>query len=180
VHDVPTKRTIRNRSRHKLSFWEELSLEYGNRSEGLGFASDAERREAWLRHRDELLAKCRAGRRPDAWWTYEAPFRRPEYEREPARLYEAGLLGEEEKRELVADWREAFERAQRPDAWICCGPGKFLKGGAARRMICWDAGVPHALVRQWTAEHRRRAKTIKKRVSPPGRKEEKRPSALKN
>jgi hypothetical protein len=162
---MPTNRTIRNRSRHKLSFWEELSLEYGGNRDGGGFATDEARREAWFRHRDQFMARCRAGRRPDAWWSYEAPFRRPppeQYEREPARLYEAGLLSDEEKRELLADWREEFARAQQPDIWTCIGPGQILYGDAARRLIHRTAGIPRALVRQWLAEHRRRAKTIKK------------------
>jgi hypothetical protein len=158
---VPVKaRTAKGR---RLNFWQEHSLEYGERSDHPGFASDSERRAAWQQHRDKFLTKKRPGRRPDAWWDYEAPFRRPdEYEREPARLYEAGLLSDEEKRELLADWREEFARAQQPDIWTCIGPGQILYGDAARRMIYRSAGIPRTLVRQWSAEHRRRAKTIKK------------------
>jgi hypothetical protein len=138
-------------------------LEYGERSDHPGFASDSERRAAWLQHRNKFLAKERPGRRPDAWWDYEAPFRRPDvYEREPARLYEAGLLGEEEKVELIAFWRHEFHSAQQPDFFICCGPGDFRHGAAARRAAYEDAGIPRELVRQWTAAHQRRAKTIRK------------------
>jgi hypothetical protein len=36
------------------------------------FRSDAERRRAWERHRADLLALEPPGRRPWAWWFYEA------------------------------------------------------------------------------------------------------------
>ena len=35
------------------------------------FASEADRRRAWERHRGELLALEPPGRRPWAWWHYE-------------------------------------------------------------------------------------------------------------
>jgi hypothetical protein len=158
---VPVKaRTDKGR---RLNFWQELSLEYGERSDHPGFASDSERRAVWQQHRDKFLAKQRPGRRPDAWWDYEAPFRRPdEYEQEPARLYAAGLLDAEEKAELIADWRETFQSAQQPDFFICRGPDDFRHGAAARRAAYADAGIPRELVRQWTAAHQRRVKTIRK------------------
>jgi hypothetical protein len=37
------------------------------------FKSEEERREAWIDHRDELLAKCWGGRRPGAFWHYDRP-----------------------------------------------------------------------------------------------------------
>ena len=158
---MPVK--VRTAKGRRLNFWQELSLEYGERSDHPGFASDSERRAAWLQHREKFLAKERPGRRPEAWWDYEAPFRRPdEYEQEPACLYAAGLLEEEEKRELVADWRETFQSAQQPDFFICCGPGDLRRGVAARRAAYADAGIPRELVRQWTAAHQRRVKTIRK------------------
>ena len=91
-----------------------------------------------------------------------SPFRRPDDEQEPACLYAAGLLEEEEKRELVADWRETFQSAQQPDFFICRGPDDFRHGAAARRAAYADAGIPRELVRQWTAAHQRRVKTIRK------------------
>jgi hypothetical protein len=72
------------------------------------------------------------------------------------------LLTEEEKRELVAEWRDAFQSAQQPDFLICCGPGDLRRGGAARRAAYADAGIPPELVRQWTTEYQRRAKTIRR------------------
>jgi hypothetical protein len=46
----------------------ELSIGPGEAS---AFATDAERRRAWERHRAELLALEPPGRRPWAWWFYE-------------------------------------------------------------------------------------------------------------
>jgi hypothetical protein len=83
---------------------------------------------------EETSASFEARSAPRSYPT-EAPFRRPdEYEQEPTCLYAAGLLEEEEeKRELVADWRETFQSAQQPDFFICCGPGDLRRGAAAKR-----------------------------------------------
>jgi hypothetical protein len=69
-----------------------------------------------------------------AWWSYEAPIPWPGYERERSTLYAAGLLGEDEKAELEAEWRREFDRAQEPGFTICLGPGEHLEGAAARRV----------------------------------------------
>ena len=36
------------------------------------FASESERRAAWQRHRDELMAAHQPGERPQAWWAFES------------------------------------------------------------------------------------------------------------
>lgn len=42
------------------------------------FWDEADRRAAWEEHRDALLAACRAGHRPSAWWEYDRqPDERP-------------------------------------------------------------------------------------------------------
>lgn len=46
----------------------ELAIGPGARS---AFADERERRRAWERHRDELLALEPPGGRPWAWWFYE-------------------------------------------------------------------------------------------------------------
>jgi hypothetical protein len=57
---------------------------------GLGtrfaFASPAERRAAWFRHRERLLSQCRPFERPEAFWDYEADGFLPEC---PASGYES-------------------------------------------------------------------------------------------
>src|SRR5262249_43808821 len=92
-------------------------------------------------------------------------------------LWEAGLLTPEEVTELKADWRRHFEHANEPD-WIgfCKGqkPGTtqawWLYGAQGRRAHYRWAGIPHALIQKWTAQRKRRSKTIRsphpRRISP--------------
>jgi hypothetical protein len=123
------------------------------------FDSDEQRRELWFRHREQLMEQFGSrGRRPRAWWRYEAgDLRHPGRDRERSTLYEANILAEAERAELLAYWREQFDRASAPDFFHCEGPGRFLHGAAARRAHCRWADIPHALVAAWSAEHPRDA-----------------------
>jgi hypothetical protein len=166
---MPTARKPVSRAlRHRLSFWEQLDLEYGPDERRPCFRADeAERRAVWSRHRDWLMAQCRHGFRPDAWWAFEAPITRPsddDYER--AALWEAGLLSDEERAEFEAEWREEFEYTLAPDFMLCIGPGKWLKGITARRAALRSAGIPRALIKRWSAARRRRTETIRKLAEP--------------
>ena len=156
---MPTnRRPLRRPLRGHLTLWQKLSLEYGEADHRPGFPSDAERRAAWTWHRHRLLAlpRYQRGKRPDAWWCFEAPIPRPdEREDEPAALYAAKLLGEAERAAVVAEWRAEFEGAQEPDFRLCTGPGEILSGDAARHAHYRDAGIPRSLVRKWTQEHMR-------------------------
>jgi hypothetical protein len=152
-----------------LSHDAEMSLRYGKLASRPGFASAEERKAAWFAHRDELLQHCHSGQRPAGWWDYESPIARPRNRsyREAA-LYEAGLLTDGEVDELVATWREQFERAQAPGFMFCVGfakPGDrvatWLEGKAARRAHYRWAGIPRELLKRWTRERRRRSKTIR-------------------
>lgn len=60
------------------------------------FASDQERREAWLRHRYELSTNPLT--RPVAWWDYESPEPRRDRadEKESDQLFRLGELAPEE------------------------------------------------------------------------------------
>jgi hypothetical protein len=118
------------------------------------FFSDAEHvRAAWFRHRARLLELFGGrGHRPAGWWTFEAPIEHPGYDRERSTLYEAGLLGEEERIELLAYWREQFDRAHGAGFFYCGGPGRILEGEAARRAHFAWADIPPALVAAWSAE----------------------------
>src|SRR5262245_12974140 len=127
----------RNRTgRDQLSGTTEMDLWLGP-SPNLppAFDSDEQRRELWFRHRERLMELLGShGRRPMAWWRYEAgELRYPGYDRERSTLYEAGLLAEAERAELLAHWREEFDRAYDRDFFCCKGPRKFLHGAAARR-----------------------------------------------
>jgi hypothetical protein len=141
-----------------LSREETESLQYGDL------------RAAWFHHRDRLLRHCSHGQRPAAWWDFESPVPRPpDRDYAPATLYEAGLLTEGELAELTAGWRRDFERAQDLRFTFCIGfakPGDlvatWLKGAPARKALYRWSGIPKALVREWTAQRRRRGKAIRR------------------
>jgi hypothetical protein len=153
-----------------------MSLRYGDLAERPAFSGEEARREGWFAHRDVLLRHCRWGKRPAGWWDYECPIRRPrDHDYEEAALFEAGLLTESEVAELMACWREAFERAQEPRFMYCTGftkPGDttatWLEGEPAKKAHLKWAGVPRALIRKWTAERRRRGKTIRQLAAAAG------------
>jgi len=97
---------------------------------------------------------------------YERPIPFPrDGENQETVLYEAGLLGWEEREHLVVEWRRHFDRAQEPN-WPghCAGikPGAmyatWLTGAAGRRAHYKWAGIPKSLLAQWTEERRRRRK----------------------
>jgi len=118
---------------------------------GSVFGSEGERREAWTRHRDRLMQLWgQHGRRPLAWWCFEAPDDLDyDYASEQSTLYEAGLLSEIEEAELVARWKYDFDRACRPGFFLCMGPGRFLEGEEAREAHYRWADIPAALIEQW-------------------------------
>jgi hypothetical protein len=96
------------------------------------------------------------GHRPLAWWRYEAPFPYPGYDSEQSTLYEADLLAETERAELVAFWREQFDRASDPNFFFT-GRGEILRGEAAHRAHCRWADIPPSLIEAWSAERERSA-----------------------
>jgi hypothetical protein len=151
---MATNRTpIRHPRRGRLNHAQQMTLQYGPDPRWDAFRSEDEHRDAWLRNREHMLATYRHGRRPMAFWRFEAgDLRYPGHETERSTLYQAGLLGEEERRELLAEWRQEFERAQAPDFWFCLGSGRSLKGASARRAHYRWAGIPRELVREWTAQ----------------------------
>src|SRR6516164_5817645 len=77
--------------------------------------------------------------------------------------------------ELEARWREYFDQAQEPGFTHCIGHAKagdtfasWLEGAAAKRAHYRWAGIPHELIRKWTAECRRRNEAIRKlQTTPP-------------
>jgi len=166
---MPTNRKPISRAvRYRLSFWEKLSLEFGEAEHRPGFRSDAERRKAWLHHRQWMLARCRPGFRPRAFWHYEASVPQPDDCRyREAALWAAGLLTLEERHQLQASWRAAFEEAQARDFCVVVAPGELLKGAAARQAWYRNYGIPRQLVRRWTREHRRRAQLIQELETAP-------------
>jgi hypothetical protein len=163
---MPTNRkTLHRAHRGRLSHVADCVLRYGREDRWAdAFESEEEHRAAWERVRDNFLSQYRHGHRPAAWWGFDSPIPYPAggYDRERSTLYEAGLLDEEERAWLLADWRREFARAQSADFFFCDGPQSFFHGATARRKHYRWADIPDTLVREWTAEHQRRRKTIRK------------------
>jgi hypothetical protein len=167
---MPTNRTaLRRPRRGRMTCDQELEMWLGPaRHRPPAFRSEEERRELWFRHRDRLLALFgQQGRRPLAWWRYEAPLPYPGDDNETAALYEAGLLGADELNEVLSEWRRQFEKAQEPAFTFCVGHAKegdtfatWLKGAAAKRAHYRWAGIPSSLIRKWTEERQRREQVI--------------------
>jgi hypothetical protein len=142
---------------------QEMFLQFGPDPRWAGaFGSEGECRAAWMRERDELLAGYPPGRRPQAWWHFDAgELGFPGLDREQSALWEAKVLSEEERAALVRGWRREFERAQAPDFWLS-GSGRILRGAAARRAHYRWADIPRDLLKRWTRERRRQRKMIRK------------------
>ena len=135
----------------------------GHSHNGSHFDSPDELRAAWMEHRDEVMRLFAGnGRRPQGWWAFESPIPWPGYHKQQSALYDAGLLGDEEKAELERRWRHEFERAYGPHFFYTEAPGEMLEGAAARRKHLDWADVPDSLRQRWRAERRRRGRTIKK------------------
>ena len=122
-------------------------------------------RERWLRHREVMMQWAHAGHRPQEWWVYEKQMPRPEQETNA--LYEMGELSEAELAELMPDWREHYEQAQKPNFSHCIGHkshgdtfASWIKGPAARKAHYRWAEIPDAIVRQWNAERRPRKNPV--------------------
>jgi hypothetical protein len=147
---------IRRSPRGALTDEQEMELWLGPSHRGSAFDSREELHQAWLKHRDRLMTLwAKNGKRPAGWWEFEAPFPRP-FEREASALYEANLLGEQERAELVREWRREFARANEPNFFFTDSPGCVVRGAAARRAHYRWADIPSALIEEWTEERRHR------------------------
>ena len=154
-----------------------MSLEHGFDPGYGAYSTWEEYRAVWELHRARFMTRFDWGIRPQAWWDFEAPklgVQQPrEYEYEKATLWENGLLTPAEIVQLEKHWREHFDHANEP-GWYghCIGHAKkgdtfatWLHGEDGRRAHYKWAGIPHALIKKWTA-HKRRAKTIRKLEEP--------------
>jgi hypothetical protein len=93
------------RGNNSITLLQEMELWLGTSHRGSLFASEEERRSAWFDNRDRLMGYWgNNGRRPQAWWKFEAPFKYPGFNRERSALWSAGLLGENECRDLEDGW----------------------------------------------------------------------------
>jgi hypothetical protein len=104
------------KAKRALSYPHYCALAFGNdffRFMGPVFPNETEYREAWQRHRDEMLAG-NPGKRPAAWWQFDAPdgLERPgDSGEETILLYEHGLLSAAEIKILTPRWRRHWEEA---------------------------------------------------------------------
>jgi hypothetical protein len=150
-----------------LSCDELQELWLGPSHNGSLFRSRTELHDAWVRGRDVAMELwARRGLRPQGWWMFEAPalgLKYPGDECERSYLFEqgGGVLSEAERVELLSFWRHEFERAYAPDFFTHRG-SEVLDGAKARRKHFRDIDFPASLRREWTAERRRQARTIKK------------------
>jgi hypothetical protein len=165
---MPTTRyVLRRSSRAKLTQTQELELWLGVCHYGTTFASDEHRRAAWFHHRDRLMRWWgKDGKRPMGWWWYEAPeigLRFPGSKtHERSILWETpGVLSEDERAQLEAQWRREWDRCwDDANFSYCAEPGKIYTGDEARVYHLLWADVPPALVYLWLAERERRGQVV--------------------
>ena len=72
---MPRRRRTPKKRNQELTRAQEWELLLGRKGES-AFEDEDATREAWLQHRDELLANCVADHRPNAWWRFESPEKR--------------------------------------------------------------------------------------------------------
>jgi len=138
-----------------LSELQELWLG-GHPTTGSCFRTREELVAAWEAGRAVVMRLwARGGRRPMAWWEFEAgDLRYPGYDHEKSVLYAAGALTEAERSELEVTWREAFDQAR----------GKSAK---ERREAYEFADIPNELIERWQGARRRRSKLQKEGARSP-------------
>jgi hypothetical protein len=87
---------------NSITATQEMELWLGRSRHGSAFRDDEQRRALWFEHRDRLMGYWgNNGRRPQAWWKFEAPFKYPGFNRERSALWEGNLLGAAEARALA-------------------------------------------------------------------------------
>jgi hypothetical protein len=156
------RKYVRRHHRGALTHTQELELWLGPSHKGSAFASREEMRQAWLSHRDRLMATfARNGKRPAAFWEFETSIARVPG-REASALYEANLLEPGERAELETEWRRQFEKSFEPGFFICEGPGKFYSGAIGQRKHYAWVDIPKGLIKLWSAEYRRRSRTVRR------------------
>src|SRR5262249_12066035 len=144
---MPTNRKLIRRA-HRATMNAQMAQELWlgpNRNMGSSFENETHRRETWFRFRDRLMQQWgRHGRRPLAWWIYEAPekgLRYPGSDYERSILWETpGVLTEQERAELEREWRCEWDRCWEDEQHFfhCAGPDKIYTGDEARvRHLAW-------------------------------------------
>ena len=143
---APTPYTNNDKS---ITASQEMELWLGPSPRGGSLFSDDEaRHRAWFENRARLMELfAHDGRRPQAWWRYEAPIPFPGFSQERSALWEAGLLDKAEKRDLESRWHHEFRRSLAPD-FTHLG----LRGYEAHIAHLVFHDVPAALAERWATE----------------------------
>jgi hypothetical protein len=135
--------------RHPGQASKDMEMWLGVGHDGSVFATEAEAECYWREHRARLWPLlCVNGRRPRAWWHWEAKLI-CDYDDETALLYDLGELSETEERHFVPIWRRAYDRIA------------GLQGYTATRAGLDEAILPRNLLRQWNGERRRARRQIR-------------------
>jgi hypothetical protein len=143
----PNSGRLKATTNNSITPTQEMELWLGPSRHGSAFANDEQRRSAWLEQRDRLMELfAHNGRRPQAWWRFEAPFKYPGFNLERSTLWAAGLLGAAEARELERSWREEFDCSVMP-GFVFQG----LSGWEGHISYLVFHDVPAALAERWAA-----------------------------
>jgi hypothetical protein len=144
---MPVKRRKTKRHFGELNHDEWISLTLGERPDRQAFDSDEDRRAAWEQHREAELASINLGRRPAAWWDYDAPARRDHNMNSMLQLFRLGELRGDELQYAMRHWADWAEKARK--LHYVLGPGNIVTASpeAEERWRAW-AGVPDEMFRE--------------------------------
>jgi hypothetical protein len=101
---MPVRRRGISRYVRELSLQEEFELLLGTGGRPSFFRDNETRRAAWVHFREFLLNLAPAGKRPWAWWEYEAPERREGALEEASQLVRLGVVGAAELAVIEREW----------------------------------------------------------------------------
>jgi len=114
---MPMKKRIAKRRVTEVSFDERMALLIGDRPDRPQFKTARAAKEAWKLCRDELLGNYipkHPGRRPRAWWHFDAKEDRDETMTQASQLFRMGEITEEEAQQCRVSWanheRVAYEK----------------------------------------------------------------------
>jgi hypothetical protein len=116
----------------ELSADQMQELWLGPSHHGSVFADADELREAWSKHKDRVMELWGQNlHRPAAWWELELCEDHPGYDREPAVLFERGLLSEPERQEYLRQQKKRAPPRAGPSVHLNAHKGRPIHRAAA-------------------------------------------------